>query len=443
MNKLNKLDKLNKLEPCEQADRQLQCDQPDRKNDYDRYDLAILKLKQKHQYRSLVVSSASSKDFSSNDYLGLATDSELRNQVAQFLQTEKQQEQTQHSAEQRGVGAGASRLLRGNWRIHEQCEKAASQFFGGERSLYFSSGFLANFSIMTTLVHRSDVVFYDEEIHASLKEGIHASKARRVKFRHNDLEDLEKSIHRILKREQALPKGSSPSPCYWLVLEALYSMSGMLVDIEAMIHLAKKYDLFLVLDEAHSSGIFSGGRGLLWPHLQKMQTAPYGTHTKHIQHREVRFLSVHTCGKAWGGSGALVCGDQQIIEVLINRARPFIYSTGISPVFAFCMIWAMRTMQESPERLQRHAELTQLANDLIAQKVGIKSSGTHIIPIVLGENARTLRASGNLQREGFDVRAIRPPTVKKGTARLRISITLNVEEKDVCDMVACLQKSLC
>ena len=275
---------------------------------------------------------------------------------------------------------------------------------------------MANFTLITTLVQRREFIFFDEEIHASLKEGIHACGAIGVKFRHNDLNDLENRLKKI--QEKSTKK-------IWLVIETIYSMSGSAINLPAYADLATRYDLQLIIDEAHATGLAHQGRGMGWQLKNRAEV-----------------LSIHTCGKAWGGSGAIVCGPKILINYLINRARPFIYTTGVAPLFAFHLKTAVEYIKENPEICMEHKKMTETANQLLEKKLAITLPRTHIIPIIVFENKRALELSKQLQEKGFDIRAIRPPTVKQGTARLRISITRNVTLQDIFELVDQLKSIL-
>jgi 8-amino-7-oxononanoate synthase len=353
------------------------------------YTTILEQLARKNRRRTLT--QPSGIDFTSNDYLGLAGSSRLRASVI--------------SAIERGVpvGAGGSRLLRGNHPEHEALEEEAAAFFHSEQMLYFGSGYAANVAILSALPQRSDCVFYDELIHASAHAGIAAGRATAAAVPHNDLDALEDLIR---KWREAGGKGHP-----WIVVESLYSMDGDKAPLAGLAALADRYDGFLLIDEAHATGVYGAdGRGL-------------STELEGCGH----VLVLHTCGKALGVSGALVGGSRILCDFLINHARPFIYATAPSPLAAAAVREALRILSGEPERRQQLHQRIHCAHQQASNYLGMKGSGSQIIPVILGDSARALRIAQQMQAHGFDIRAIRPPTVPANTARLRIAITLNAD----------------
>jgi 8-amino-7-oxononanoate synthase len=338
-------------------------------------------------------------DFTSNDYLGLAGSPQL--------------EAAARAALDRGVpvGAGGSRLLRGNHPEHEALEAEAAAFFRADRALYFGSGYAANVAILSTLPLRDDLVVHDSLIHASAHDGIAAGKASGVSAAHNDAGAFDDAI-RTWRRA-----GGQGRP--WIVAESIYSMDGDRAPLRELADVADRWGGFLVIDEAHATGVYGdGGRGL----------------AEELHCRE-NIVTIHTCGKALGVEGALVCANRIMLGYLVNRARPFIYSTAPSPLAAACVRAALQISRDEPERRAMLLKLIALANQLIASHGGFASSGSQILPLILGEDARAVRVAEQMQSSGFDVRAIRPPTVPARTARLRITVTLNVDHLDIIAML--------
>lgn len=334
-------------------------------------------------------------DFSSNDYLGLAGSPELAAAVREAL------------ARGVPVGAGGSRLLRGNHPEHEALEHEAAAFFGSEAALYFATGFAANYAIFATLPQHDDIVVFDELVHASVHDGMRNGRAATAGARHNDAGAFEDAITTWRAR------GGRGRP--WLVVESVYSMDGDRAPIDDLVGIARRHDGMLVIDEAHATGVLGPeGRGL---------GAAY--------EGAADVLSLHTCGKALGASGALVCGPRVVCDFLVNRGRAFVFSTGPSPLSAAAVRAGLRLCREEPERREALAGLVAHATREFAQCCGIADSGSHILPVVIGEDRRAVEVAAIVQRHGFDVRAVRPPTVPEGTARLRISMTLNVGRDDV------------
>jgi 8-amino-7-oxononanoate synthase len=357
------------------------------------------RLKRTHRYRALAL--ARGIDFTSNDYLGLSRHRALREAIVAALD------------EDGTAGAGGSRLLRGHHEAHARLEEFAAEFFQAEKTLFFSSGFLANYALFSTLLERHDAVIFDERIHASVKEGIHACPAERFRARHNDVDSFESAIRRA--------RGNGARRVF-IAVESVYSMDGDLAPLSELDAIARRYDAVLVIDEAHATGVF-GARGCgLGEALQNPS-----------------WISVHTCGKALGVAGALICASAEAIELLINRARPFIYSTAPPPFLAAAVERALALVDEEPWRREAVLKLARFAHEHLAEETPF--AGSQIIPIVLGEEERSLNVARALQESGFDVRAIRPPTVPEGTSRLRVSIHADHTESDILALAAALRSA--
>ncbi|MET4235709.1 8-amino-7-oxononanoate synthase [Bradyrhizobium sp. LA6.10] len=341
-------------------------------------------------------------DFASNDYLALASAPRMKKAVSAALEVGTP------------IGAGGSRLLRGNCEEHETLEKEAAQFFGAETALFFGGGYVANFAVLTTLPQRGDLLVLDSLVHASIHEGARAGRAEFRISAHNDPQSIEDTI-----RDWRAGGGAGR---VWIVAESLYSMDGDFAPLEGLVAIADRYDAFLMVDEAHATGVYGEqGRGL---------TAPY-------EGRE-NLLVVHTCGKALGAAGALVTASGVLREFMVNRCRPFIFATAPSPLMAVAVREALFILQEEPERQQRLAKLVAFTHREMGLRGWRSPSVSQIVPYIVGDNARAMRLASALQVRGFDIRGIRPPTVPAGTARLRISLTLNVGEDDVRAMLDAL-----
>lgn len=368
------------------------------------YEAKLAGLSRKSRLRALAPREG--VDFTSNDYLGLAEAPRLKAAIVDAM------------ARGLPVGAGGSRLLRGNHPEHEALEAEAAAFFGAEKAIYVGSGFAANVALFSTLPLRDDLVLHDALIHASVHDGIAAGKAKAVAVPHNEVEAFEREI--ICWRQA----GGRGRP--WIAVESLYSMDGDCAPLSALADLAERHGGFLVVDEAHATGVFGpGGRGLA--------VALEG---------RGNVVALHTCGKALGASGALLNLPAVLADYLVNRARGFIYSTAPSPLMAAAVREALRIVADEPWRRSRLAELVSFAGEELRRQLGVTPSGSQILPVMIGDNARSLKIAARLRQGGFDVRAIRPPTVPEGTARLRIAITLNVEEGQIADMIGLLALSL-
>lgn len=343
-------------------------------------------------------------DFSSNDYLGLAHSGLLR--------------QAARAALDRGVGlgSGGSRLLRGNTCEHEKLEHFAAELFGSEAALFVGSGFAANSLIFSTLPQPGDLIVHDALIHASAHEGMRLSRAPYECFAHNDVGAAEAVIRRWRAR------GGRGTP--WLAFETLYSMDGDVAPVADFVALAERTGAMLVIDEAHAVGVLGkDGRGL---------AADF--------HDRENVIGLVTCGKALGCEGGLILCSTLMREFLINRGRAFIFSTAPSSLIAAVVRDSLAMMTQSEDRRDRLRALVRHA-EIAFGRLGVIPSGSQIQPIVIGDDARTMRIAAGLQERGFDVRGIRPPTVSPGTARLRVSITLNVDEQSI-DGLAAVAKDL-
>lgn len=354
------------------------------------YQAALHGLADKSRLRTLVARSG--LDFTSNDYLGLAASKRLAAAIAAAI------------ARGTPIGAGGSRLLRGNAPEHEELEGAAAAFFHAERTLFFSSGYLANFAVFSTLPQRDDLIIMDELIHASAREGARAGRAATIEARHNDTNAVEAAIRTW--------RAGGGRGRIWIAVESLYSMDGDLAPLSDLMTLADRYEAFVVVDEAHATGVFGpNGRGL---------AASFEGH--------VNVIVLHTCGKALGGAGALLSLPRVLSDFLVNRCRPFIFSTAPSPLMAVATLEALAILKEEPERRRDLARLVACAGREAHTRCGLSVSGSQILPVIIGDDRRTMQIASGLRERGFDVRGVRPPTVPQGTARLRISLTLNVDE---------------
>jgi len=327
-------------------------------------------------------------DLCSNDYLGLAAHPLIKERLAAAVCA-------------MGAGSTGSRLLRGERDCFTALEDRFAAFKGTERSLYFSSGYLANLAVLTTFPEAGDTIFSDERNHASLIDGARLSRAKRVVFPHN--------------RPGVIPDGA------FLVTESVFSMDGDLAPLEHY----QKLGTHLIVDEAHSVGLYGErGSGLI---------SGGGV-----------FISVNPAGKALGVAGAFVAGPAWAIEYLEQRARPFIFSTAAPPAIAAALDASLDLIAAEPQRRERVRCLARyLREHLTAAGIDVPVGDSPIVPVILGENDRAVAIAAVLQEAGFDVRAIRPPTVPLGTARLRISVNAGLSEEVLDRFAECLVENLC
>ena len=327
-------------------------------------------------------------NFCSNDYLGLSTDARLREAVATAL------------AGGSPVGSTGSRLLSGHSLIWDELENELAQFGGAEAALYFNSGYAANVGLFSCILQPDDVVFSDSANHASIIDGIRLSGARKFVFPHLDLNVLEDDLRRC-----APGRGQK-----FIAVESVFSMDGDRAPIADLLALAERYGAELIVDEAHATGVLGPqGRGLV--------AAAGATH---------RVLAVvHTCGKALAGMGGFVSCSNVLKQYLVNHARTFIFSTALPPYLAAHIREAIRIVAAADAERGRLQHLAaHLRARLRDHGFDTARSDSQIVPVLLGENERALAFAARLSEEGFAVRAIRPPTVSAGAARLRLSLTV-------------------
>ncbi|MBU3028622.1 8-amino-7-oxononanoate synthase [Paracoccus marinaquae] len=343
-------------------------------------------------------------DFASNDYLGLAQSPRLVDAVRRALDDGVP------------VGAAGSRLLRGNTAAQEAFEEKAARHFGAEAALGFGGGYVANFAALTTLPQRGDLLLMDELSHASTHEGARAGRAAVQSFRHGD---VQHAADVIAAWRQAGNRGA-----VWIAVESLYSMDGDIAPLDDLAALADEHG-FLLVDEAHATGIYGpDGRGLA-----------------HALEGRGNVLTLHTLGKAMGGSGALLCGAGCLVDFMVNRCRPFIFATAPSPLMAAVGSEALDILREEAwrrEDLQGHVQA--FGEELRRRLPHLQFSGSQIVPLIVGPDVETMELARRIQERGFDVRGIRPPTVPEGTSRLRISLTLNATRADVIRLAETLEE---
>ncbi len=360
----------------------------------------LRELDSRSQRRSLV--EISGVNLCSNDYLGLAENPELREAAMQGLRDASR------------VGGTGSRLLSGHAAVWNELEEEFASFAGSPAALYFGSGYAANIGLLTSLAGKNDVIFSDALNHASIVDAIRLSGARKIIYPHGDLNALEAA----LKETQHL-QGRK-----FIVTETVFSMDGDIALVETIVTLAECYGAGVVVDEAHATAVHGGGgRGIAAAFLASGRIV----------------AAMHTCGKALASAGAFVCGSAVLREHLINHARTFIFSTAMPPNMATQIRTALRLAKDMDiERTELSSCAREFAGLLRHGGWETMGSATQIVPAVVGENAAALSAAEYLQREGFAVRAIRPPTVPQATARLRFSLTQKIKPQQLEQLAAAL-----
>ena len=326
-------------------------------------------------------------DFSSNDYIGFAKNPMLFKQVQDDLKAYKPIN-----------GSAGSRLLTGNFEFHEALEKQIATFFNAESALLFNSGYDANIGLLSSVPQRGDCIFYDESSHASIRDGIRLSNAKSYKFRHNDLDDLRQKLESIGTGSQR-----------YLVVESIYSMDGDAAPLKELVELSKVYDLKLIIDEAHSTGVYgSEGQGMV--HDLGLSTFV--------------FARIYTFGKALGCHGAAVAGSDLLIQYLVNFARPFIYTTAM-PVHNVLAIKNAILLLKSTKERSILFDKVELFKSMITkydlEQIFINSNSA-IQSAIISSNVKVKKIAEQLSANKFDVKPILSPTVPEGEERLRFCV---------------------
>jgi 8-amino-7-oxononanoate synthase len=354
----------------------------------DRWAAALLALRENGRYRALTPPGG--VDFTSNDYLGYASGR---------LQPPREETAWPRSG-------AASRLLRGHHPLWEQVEASLADGHGAEAALVFTSGYAANEGLLSTVIEAGDWVASDALNHASIIDGLRLSRAEKVVYRHSDLGHLEELLKAAVKDRQ---RGRQR----FVVTESLFGMDGDLCPLAELVALAARYHAHVIVDEAHATGCL-GPRGAGLVDAAGLRNRVLAT--------------VHTGGKALGVAGAYVCGSHLLREVLVNRCRHFIFTTALPPALAAWWLDALARVQGDDEGRRLLARNAGLLRAALASH-GVQAGGAHhILPVVLGADRRATGAAAELRQAGWDIRAIRPPTVPDGTARLRLAVHADHDE---------------
>jgi 8-amino-7-oxononanoate synthase len=369
------------------------------------------RLEQQAQHRQALgrnraIHPAAGVDVCSNDYLGLRRDPRLAEAAAAAARTY-------------GAGAGAARLLRGTCPLHDDLEATLARWKGTETCLLFNTGYQANATLIPALVGAADAVFSDALNHASLVDGCRMARAGGAHlgiYRHLDLADLAAQL--------AAWRGAAPASALALVAtDAVFSMDGDAADLPALLELCERHDALLLIDEAHATGLLgSDGAG-----LAQLQ----GVHGRIP-------LVMGTLGKALGSFGAFVCGDALQRDHLLNTARGFIFSTSLPPPVLGAALEGIRIARAEPWRRERALTLAEGLRKVLGQP----SQPSAIVPVPVGADAEAVRLAQVLQGRGYDVRAVRPPTVPKGSARLRITTGAHLSDADMEALSLALRETL-
>ena len=327
----------------------------------------------------------------SNNYLGLVDHPRLKRAA-------------QEAVERYGCGSGGSRLTTGTLPLHTKLEEELAAFKGTEAALLFNTGYMANVGILSALGQEGTVFFSDELNHASIIDGCRLSRAKTVVYRHSDMKDLEEKL-------------AAHADCSGVIVsDAVFSMDGDIADLPHILELARKYHVWSMVDEAHSTGVIGGsGRGIC----------------EHFHLREKPDVLMGTLSKALASEGGYVCGSRLLIDYLKNTARSFIFSTSQSPANLAAASAALQLLQEEPGRCARLQENVRVFCAALAEHGVEARSETAIVPLIVGEESLAVKIAKDLERQGILVSAIRYPTVAKGAARLRVALAATHTEEEL------------
>jgi len=376
----------------------------------------IEKLKKENQFRQIPNIEAKEGKYlrsygekylnlSSNDYLGFAYDQNL---VQEFLDFAKTQEETFFSS-------ASARLLGGNYKVFDELENYIAKLFNKEHCLLFNSGYHANVGTLSALCHKGCAVFSDKLNHASIIDGMKLADGDFFRYKHLNYVHLESLLSQKAKNYEQI----------FIISESVFSMDGDIADISKLIEIKEKFGAILIIDEAHGFGVFGEkGCGL-------------------AENIDGVDLIMATFGKALGSYGAFVVGNELLINYLINKARSFIFSTAIPPINAMWSLWLLKNkLSHTKEKRQNLLALGEFLRNELRTK-GIETMGeSHIVPVIIGDNKKTMQIAENLRSEGFLTLPIRPPTVPTGTSRLRISLNALIKKHDIETLPTIIKRDL-
>jgi 8-amino-7-oxononanoate synthase len=344
------------------------------------------------------------RNFSSNDYLSLSTHPLVQQAAAKAIEVF-------------GVGSGASPLLSGRTDSHAALEERVARFLGRPAALCFSSGYSANIGVINGIVRRTDVIFSDRLLHASLIDAVRLTGARARVYPHGDMLRLQRFLERYDDKER------------WIVTDGVFSMDGDIAPLQQLTSLARSFRANLIVDDAHGIGVIgANGKGSLELTGSDGDDVP---------------VLLGTFGKAFGSAGAFVAGSKTLIQALVQVARSYVYSTALAPALAAAALASLDLIETDPSlRASLHANIALFRTKAIAAELPLLDSVTPIQPILIGDDAAALVIARELRAQGFYLRAIRPPTVPPGTSRLRICINAAHSAEQIESLVAALHSAL-
>ena len=376
----------------------------------DEIDSSLKDLKKRSLFRKRIVVSERKKNqikingrwlinFASNDYLGLSQNSSIKKAIINGIN-------------KYGNGGSSSHLVSGHTEAHQNIEKITKNNIGFASSILFSSGYLANLGIITTIAEKDSFIYADKLNHASLNDACILSRGKFIRFPHNDMVALENHL-----------KNNKTKKKKFIVTDGVFSMDGDIANIPELVKLAKKYDAYLYIDDAHGYGILGkSGQGIL-EHYEKKDSI------KKIA--KDRIIYTLTLSKAVGVSGALVCANKKIIDLVINKSRPYIYTTAEQPALMYGIKRSFEIIKKNHSLRSKINDHIYLFRRLINHKNLLVDSITPIQPLVIGDDKKAVKISNLLIELGFYVPAIRPPTVPTESARLRVSISALHSKGDI------------
>jgi glycine C-acetyltransferase/8-amino-7-oxononanoate synthase len=354
----------------------------------------LQEIKQKNRYRTRPILNENVVNFSSNDYLSLKDNPITKQKLI-------------HNIDKLSLGSGASVLVSGYYLIQKELEKFISEFKQTEDCIVVGSGYMANVGLIQAISDEEDIIFSDELNHASIIDGIRISKAKKIIYKHCDVEDIEEKLKKYHTKGKKI-----------IITDGVFSMEGDIAPLDKIIEISKKYGAVVIVDDAHATGIIGEkGRGSL-NHFNLMPDS--------------NIVQMGTLSKAVGSYGAFICGSRILIEYLVNTMRSVIFTTGLSPVQNFISLENFKILAKEDFRRKEVLEKSKhLVNSLKNRGIDVKFFGTPIISLIVGEEEKALKLRDRLLEKGFFVQAIRPPTVPEGTSRLRITINYNHSYEDI------------
>ncbi len=351
--------------------------------------------------REIEISGKKLINFASNDYLGLTHDDRIL-------------KAGYDTARKYGNGSGASRLITGTFESFITIENMLSEWAGKEKALIFNSGYQANAGLISSLADKDTYIFSDKLNHASIYDGIILSRANMIRFPHRDIKVLEKQLEKHRDKKKKI-----------LITDSVFSMDGDIAPLKEMVQISKKHNALIIIDEAHSFGIYGNhGNGL----ANKLEL------TNEID------IIMGTLGKSFGVFGAFILSGEITIDYLINNSRAFIFSTALPPFVIGSIIEALKIIQ-TEDRGRKVLELAGILRNLLHKEgINIANSESQIIPIIVNENKKALSLMNHLNENGFFASAIRPPTVPENTSRVRLSVTYNHSLDDINNIFNSIKK---